>query len=128
MAAMSGALVRMLVGDHTALLAFLGWAWPVGTLSNALVQLACLYLVSRQNEAMCNSPVSAAGCAACLCCICPAGRALPCCHAGVLAVPPPPRLSSIANFTVRPPAAAPLPPLPATLPLSCSTCVVPALA
>ena len=120
MAAISGALVRMLVGDHTALLAFLGWAWPVGTLSNSLVQLACLYLVSRQNETMCNSPVSHCSCGACWCCICfcsagrcHAGRAGMCSHRHALHHTP-------ASLTALPP-----PCHPATLPPPCSTCVAP---
>lgn len=47
----------MLVGDHTAMLAFLGYALPLGALSNTLLQLACLALVAAQNASLCATPV-----------------------------------------------------------------------
>lgn len=50
-------LLRMLVGDHTGLLAFLGLSWPLGPVSNTLLQLACTVLVARQNEKICATPV-----------------------------------------------------------------------
>ncbi|PSC67815.1 Receptor of activated kinase C component of 40S small ribosomal subunit [Micractinium conductrix] len=49
-------LLRMLVGDHTGLLAFLGLSWPLGPVSNTLLQLACTVLVARQNEKICATP------------------------------------------------------------------------
>lgn len=52
----------MLVGDAFHL-AFLGVAWPIGLVSNTLVQLLCLALVSRQNEELCRTPVRQGGAA-----------------------------------------------------------------
>jgi len=47
----------MLIGDHTAMLAFLAYALPLGALSNTLLQLACTVLVAMQNVSLCATPV-----------------------------------------------------------------------
>ena len=55
--AVPGAVLRVLVGDHTAMLAFLALAWPVGTMSNTLVQLVSLCLIATHNRTLCATPV-----------------------------------------------------------------------
>ncbi|GAB4822782.1 hypothetical protein N2152v2_009828 [Parachlorella kessleri] len=50
------AALRLLVGDHALLLAFLATGWPVGSLSNIFVQFVSLLAIVRHNGEVCKTP------------------------------------------------------------------------